>query len=469
KPACGHCGPGFKTPLDAMKGPREEIVYVPCIYRNTGVDKPDYLSTVDVDPNSPTYSLSQVIHRLPMPCVKDELHHSGWNACSSCYGDSSKRRDKLILPSLISSRIYVVDTGSEPRAPRMHKVVEPVDMFWRTGQAHPHTSHCCLASGEVMISTMGDPAGNGKGGFILLDGESFEVKGQWQAEGESVPFGYDFWYQPRHNVMVTEWGTPKVLASGFRLEDHQAGHYGHSIHVWDWERRVCTQSLDLGPDGDIPLEVRFLHDPSAPQGFVGCALSSNVFRFYKTEKGDWAAEKVIDVPSKKVEGWMLPEMPGTLTHKSSVTLVPLFLHSFSPTKHRKLNTSIEHSVQTTQCHLNRRHCISPQILGCDDDDLRLSPVNRGKRVPGGPQMIQLSLDGKRLYVTTSLYSGWDKQFYPEMIKEGSVMLQIDVDTHKGGLSVNKRFLVDYGTEPDGPVLAHEVRYPGGDCSSDIWL
>lgn len=31
------------------------------------------------------------------------------------------------------------------------------------------------------------------------------------------------------------------------------------------------------------------------------------------------------------------------------------------------------------------------------------------------------------------------------------------------------FLVDFGDEPEGPVLAHEVRYPGGDSSSDIWL
>lgn len=41
---------------------------------------------------------------------------------------------------------------------------------------------------------------------------------------------------------------------------------------------------------------------------------------------------------------------------------------------------------------------------------------KGKRVPGGPQMIQLSLDGKRIYVTTSLYSDWDKQFYPDLIR-----------------------------------------------------
>ena len=41
---------------------------------------------------------------------------------------------------------------------------------------------------------------------------------------------------------------------------------------------------------------------------------------------------------------------------------------------------------------------------------------RGNPVDGGSQMLQLSLDGKRLYVTTSLFSVWDKQFYPDLIK-----------------------------------------------------
>ena len=36
-------------------------------------------------------------------------------------------------------------------------------------------------------------------------------------------------------------------------------------------------------------------------------------RFYQTPNGDWDAEKVIDIPSKKVEGWMLPDMPGVMT------------------------------------------------------------------------------------------------------------------------------------------------------------
>lgn len=65
---------------------------------------------------------SQVIHRLPMPNLRDELHHSGWNACSSCFDDPSKKRSYLILPSLISSRVYAVDVGTDPRAPKLHKV-----------------------------------------------------------------------------------------------------------------------------------------------------------------------------------------------------------------------------------------------------------------------------------------------------------------------------------------------------------
>jgi selenium-binding protein 1 len=85
-------------------------------------------------------------------------------------------------------------------------------------------------------------------------------------------------------------------------------------------------------------------------------------------------------------------------------------------------------------------------------------------------MIQLSLDGKRIYVTNSLFSRWDEQFYgQDLVKKGSHMLQIDVDTEKGGLSINPNFFVDFGAEPEGPSLAHEMRYPGGDCTSDIWI
>ncbi|XP_077320005.1 LOW QUALITY PROTEIN: methanethiol oxidase-like [Lithobates pipiens] len=469
---CGSCGPGYKTPLDAMKGPREELIYVPCIYRNTGINKPDYLATVDVDPKSPRYS--QVIHRLPMPNLNDELHHSGWNTCSSCFGDVTKVRDKLILPCLISSRVYVVDVGTDRHAPRIHKVVEPEEVHEKCGSGNLHTSHC-LGCGEIMISSLGDPDGNGKGGFVLLDGETFEVKGNWEVEGNATPFGYDFWYQPRHDVMVsTEWGAPKIFSKGFNIEDVKAGHYGQSIHVWDWTKRTRIQTLDLGADGLIPLEVRFLHNPDAAQGFVGCALGASIFRFYKTPDEKWAAEKVIQVPHKKVEGWALPEMPGIISD-ILISLDDRFLY-FCNWVHGDIRqydiTDPVTPKLVGQIFLGGSIVKGGAVKVLEDQELKCQPdpvFIKGRKIQGGPQMIQLSLDGKRLYATTSLYSAWDKQFYPDMIKEGSVMMQIDVNTKKGGLSINEKFLVDFGKEPDGPALAHECRYEGGDCSSDIWI
>lgn len=88
-------------------------------------------------------------------------------------------------------------------------------------------------------------------------------------------------------------------------------------------------------------------------------------------------------------------------------------------------------------------------------------------------MVQLSLDGRRLYVTTSLFCVWDKQFYPDLVNKGAQLLQLDVNYDQlesgGGLSVNQNFIVDFGAEPWGPALRHEMRFPGGDCTSDIWV
>ncbi|NWI35557.1 SBP1 oxidase, partial [Picathartes gymnocephalus] len=452
-------------------GPREQLLYVPCIYRNTGIAIPDFLATVDVDPKSPQYC--QVIHRLPMPHVGDELHHSGWNACSSCHGDPKKSRNFLILPSLTSSRIYIVDVASNPRAPKLHKVVEAEELSQKGKAAFPHTSHC-LGSGEILISCLGDPQGNGKGTFILLDGETFEVKGNWEKGGKIPTLGYDFWYQPRHNVLLsTEWGVPKILSHGFDPSDVHKGLYGRHVNVWEWSGQRLLQQLDLG-SGSIPLEIRFLHDPAASQGFVGCALSGAIHRFHKNTEGKWEAEKVIEVPTKKVQGWLLPEMPGLITD-ILISLDDRFLY-FSNWIHGDVRqydiTDPKNPKLVGQVFLGGSISKGGAVTVLEDQELQDQPepcVIQGKKIPGGPQMLQLSLDGKRLYVTNSLFSAWDRQFYPEMLKEGSVLLQLDVDTERGGLAPNPRFLLDFGKEPGGPCLAHEVRYPGGDCTSDIWI
>ncbi len=188
----GHAcqGPGYASPEEAMRAEPEKTLYTVALYVGTDVEEPDYLATVDVDPESPTYS--QVVHRAPMPNVGDELHHFGWNACSSCHGEEHKERRFLVLPGQRSSRIHILDTADE-RAPKLHKVIEPEEIAEKTNLTAPHTVHC-LADGHVMISMLGDAEGNAPGGFLLLD-ENFDVAGRWERGMDGMQFNYDFWYQ----------------------------------------------------------------------------------------------------------------------------------------------------------------------------------------------------------------------------------------------------------------------------------
>ena len=160
----------YATPAEAMASPREELAYVVGTYAGTKVQQPDFLATVDLNPVSRTYG--QIVHRLPMPSIGDELHHFGWNACGSCHGE--KLRRYLIVPGLVSSRIHVIDTA-DPVQPRMHKVIEPREVVEATKLTAPHTVHC-LSDGRIMISMLGNAELGGPGGFLLLD-EEFNIAG----------------------------------------------------------------------------------------------------------------------------------------------------------------------------------------------------------------------------------------------------------------------------------------------------
>jgi selenium-binding protein 1 len=443
-------GPGYANPREAMKGPREKLLYVTALYVGTGIDAPDYLATVDVDPASATYS--QVIHRVPMPTPGDELHHFGWDTCSSCHGNAGRMRRHLIVPGFKSSRIHIIDTA-DARAPSMVKVIEADEIQKKTGLSAPHTVHC-LADGQIMISMLGDAQGRAPGGFMMLS-PSFDIAGRWEGDAAGMQYNYDFWYQPRHNIMVSsEFAAPQTYFSGFSLEDVQAGKYGRRIHFWDWNQRRLLRSVDLGETGLIPLEVRFLHDPASTHGFVGAALSSSMWHYYKSGS-EWKVDKVIAQEGIPVEGWPFP-VPGLVTDLL-VSMDDRFLY-FSNWLHGDI----------------RQYDISdpahPRLTGqvwCGGV-IGKSPMFRGRKLAGGPQMLQLSLDGKRLYVTSSLLSKWDDQFYPDIAKQGSYLLQVDCDTAKGGMKLNERFFVDFGQEPAGPSRAHEMRYPGGDCTSDVF-
>jgi selenium-binding protein 1 len=433
-----------------MAAEREKILYVNALYTGTGIDAPDYLATVDVDPASPAYT--QVIGRTPMPSPGDELHHYGWNACSACHSDASKSRRFLIVPGFHSSRIHILDT-EDPRAPRSVKVIEPEEVKSKTNLSAPHTVHC-LADGTVMISMLGDKNGSTPGGFIQLD-ENFNLLGRWEHEPDGMRFNYDFWYQPRHNVMVsTGLAAPNTYYPGFNLEDVAAGLYSSQVHLWDWQERKLLQTIELGEEGLVPLEVRFLHDPQRAEAYIAAALSSNLFYLHR-KNGRWETVKVVDIPAIELEGWPFP-VPSLVTD-TVISMDDRYLY---------LSNWLHGDIRQYDLSDPARPQLKGQVW-CGGV-LGKGEKAGGRRLHGGPNMLQLSLDGKRLYATSSLLSSWDNQFYPDIGQRGSYLLKIDCDTENGGMRIDPGFFVDFGQEPAGPARAHEIRYPGGDCTSDIW-
>ena len=71
-------------------------------------------------------------------------------------------------------------------------------------------------------------------------------------------------------------------------------------------------------------------------------------------------------------------------------------------------------------------------------------------------MIQLSLDGRRLYVTNSLYSTWDNQFYPGL---RSWLTRINCSP-EGGMEIDPHFFIDFHDRRDGPAQGPPGPPPG---------
>src|SRR5919202_488148 len=78
---------------------------------------------------------------------------------------------------------------------------------------------------------------------------------------------------------------------------------------------------------------------------------------------------------------------------------------------------------------------------------------------GGPQMVEISRDGRRVYLTNGLYTPWDAQFYPDGIRGWMAKIVV---APNGAIAFDRDFLVEF---EDG-LRPHQVRLQGGDASSD---
>jgi selenium-binding protein 1 len=212
------------------------------------------------------------------------------------------------------------------------------------------------------------------------------------------------------------------------------------------------------------LELRPAHDPAKTYGFAGVVvstkdLSASIWLWYhegSNGNGAWKVRKVIEIPAEAADPELLP--PAIKPFKAVPPLVT------------DINLSLDDKFLYVSCwgtgelqQYDVSDPFKPRLTG----SVRLGgivgrkahPSEPGRKLNGGPQMVELSRDGRRVYVTNSLYRSWDEQFYPDGIHGWMTVLDAD---QGGGLRANG-FLLE--TEHFRP---HQVRLQGGDASSDSY-
>jgi methanethiol oxidase len=453
----------YATAAQAAAAAPERLAYVATIgVGDNGSSPPDALGVLDLDPGSSSYG--QIVNRVEMPNVGDELHHFGWNACSSALcpwmPHPHVERRYLVVPGLRSSRIYVYDTKKDPRQPQLVKVIEPEEIARKTGYSRAHTVHC--GPDGIYVSALGNPEGDGPGGIFVLDHDSFQIKGAWERNRGPQELAYDFWWHLGFDRVITsEWGTPNMVEAGVNPELLLAGKYGHRLHVFDMKERRHLQEIDLGAEHQMALELRPAHDPANAYGFSGCVvstadLSAAVFLWQRRPDGGFGAEKVISIPAERAEADRLPD-----ALKPFGAVPPLVTDIALSLDDRSLYVSCWGTGELKRYDVSDprhpRETASVRIGGI----VNRSPHPAAGPVNGGPQMVEVSRDGRRVYLTNSLYSSWDEQLYPDGIKGWLVKLDAAAD---GLLRVDPDLFVEF-PERERP---HQVRLQGGDASSDSY-
>ena len=448
----------YPSPRAAADAPPETLAYVALVNPTPGDGRPDALGVIDCDPRSVTYG--DLVTRIDLPYAGDELHHFGWNACSAALCPYAPhphvRRRYLVVPGLRSSRIYILDTEPDPTEPSIVRIIEPEELMARTGYSRPHTVHC--GPDGIYVSALGNADGDAPGGILVLDHDTFEPLGAWEIDRGPQRLAYDFWWHLGYDTMVTsEWGTPNMVEGGLVLELLMGKEYGRRLHFWDLRRRRHAKSMVLGEENQIVLELRPAHDPTRPHGFAGVVVSlenlSSSIWLWSLRDGEWEVRKVIEIPAEPADPDQLPPalkafgaVPPLLSD-IALSLDDRFLYAscWGTGELRQYDVSDPlHPTFVSSVHLGgiARRAAHP----------RSGPLN------GGPQMVEVSRDGRRVYLTNSLYLPWDAQFYPEGIRGWLARLDAGAE---GGLSVDPDFFVS-----TGGYRPHQVRLQGGDASSD---
>src|SRR5215510_14035192 len=212
---------------------------------------------------------------------------------------------------------------------------------------------------------------------------------------------------------------------------------GHALKAW-----IAGGSL-AGSAGSAGMSMIFLTAHFSPSRYQ-VQIDASIWTWYRDGE-KWAVKKIIDIPAEPADPAKLP--PAIQAFKACPPLV----------------TDIDLSVDDRYLYVAcwgtgdlQQYDVSdpfkPKLTGkvrIGGIVARANPTGGGP-LNGGPQMVEVSRDGRRVYFTNSLYGPIDPQFYPDGVD--GWMVKLDVGDN-GGIKFDEKFFVDW---PNGR-RPHQVR------------
>jgi methanethiol oxidase len=383
----------------APTGPEDESVFVKnlrpdqhesLLYvwtSDADTKQPDFLTVVDADPKSPGYG--KIITTVPAgSTVDNEAHHFGYTV----------NADRIFAGGLVSNRLFIYDVKTDPRHPTVIKTIP--DLGALSGYSGPHTYYA--VPGGVMIAMLGSKDGTGPGALVRLDEQGNFVSALPAPNRPDDPgYMYDVGVKPELNRMVTSsWTHPHH----FRGNPIAPENVGDAVVVWDWKAGKVLQVEHLDK---MPLEVRWQHGPAARGGFINCAGASTIW-YWEDKDGKLAFSRVIQLPASSTPADV------RISYDNRMLYVSLFTG----------NAVQQYDVSDP---------LHPKFVS----EVKLQE----------PNMMKLTPDSKRLYVSNSLLSNLD----------GKVPFRVWLlNVAAGGMTLDDKFVVDFDQFATGPGRPHDM-------------
>ena len=325
-------------------------------------------------------------------------------------------------------------------------------MLRKTGYSRPHTVHC--GPEGIYISTLGGAGADGTRGAARRLHHGLRELRDPAADGRSTA--------ARRSCTTTSGGTCRATtwcrANGACRRSSRTASSPKTCSATGTATR-CTSGICARAGTCRP-------STSAPTTRWRWRSARRTIRRANTASSAWSSTP----PTSKARSGPGTARTASSTRKKTATippepadaaLLPPLLKGFGavPPLISDIDLSLDDRFLYVACwgtgelrQYDVTDPMQPKLAG----SVRIGGIARhdthpnGTAFGGGPQMTEISRDGKRVYFTNSLYSSWDTQFYPDGVPGVQVMCNVGAD---GGIALDPEFFVDFG----GDYGAHQMR------------